>query len=67
MEDERDAEDAIRALDQIECGRKGRRLQDEWTKVLFLLILIINTVFLLKCYLFCFPIVMTYVLSSFLI
>ncbi|CAN8325902.1 unnamed protein product [Cochlearia groenlandica] len=32
MDDERDAEDAIRALDQIEFGRKGRRLRVEWTK-----------------------------------
>lgn len=33
MEDERDAEDAIRRLDQTEFGRKGRRLRVEWTKV----------------------------------
>jgi len=33
MEDERDAEAAIRALDRIEFGRKGRRLRVEWTKV----------------------------------
>ncbi|PIN00205.1 Alternative splicing factor SRp55/B52/SRp75 (RRM superfamily) [Handroanthus impetiginosus] len=32
MEDERDAEDAIRKLDSIEFGRKGRRLRVEWTK-----------------------------------
>ncbi|CAH9093326.1 unnamed protein product [Cuscuta epithymum] len=32
MEDERDAEDAIRRLDRIEFGRKGRRLRVEWTK-----------------------------------
>ncbi|KAL7183869.1 hypothetical protein ACSBR2_026112 [Camellia fascicularis] len=32
MEDERDAEDAIRGLDRIEFGRKGRRLCVEWTK-----------------------------------
>lgn len=32
MEDERDAEDAIRKLDRIEFGRKGRRLRVEWTK-----------------------------------
>lgn len=32
MEDERDAEAAIRALDRIEYGRKGRRLRVEWTK-----------------------------------
>ena len=34
MEDERDAEDAIRALDRSEFGRKGRRLRVEWTKVM---------------------------------
>jgi RNA recognition motif-containing protein len=34
MEDERDADAAIRALDRIEFGRKGRRLRVEWTKVL---------------------------------
>lgn len=34
MEDERDAEDAIRRLDRIEFGRKGRRIRVEWTKVL---------------------------------
>lgn len=33
MEDERDAEDAIRKLDRIDFGRKGRRLRVEWTKV----------------------------------
>ncbi|GAB4826398.1 hypothetical protein Ancab_009263 [Ancistrocladus abbreviatus] len=32
MEDERDAEDAIRGLDRSEFGRKGRRLRVEWTK-----------------------------------
>ncbi|KAJ6417742.1 hypothetical protein OIU84_001175 [Salix udensis] len=32
MEDERDAEDAIRGLDRVEFGRKGRRLHVEWTK-----------------------------------
>ncbi|GAB4844427.1 Serine/arginine-rich splicing factor rs41 [Ancistrocladus abbreviatus] len=32
MEDERDAEDAIRRLDRLEFGRKGRRLRVEWTK-----------------------------------
>ncbi|CAN6976803.1 unnamed protein product [Brassica oleracea var. botrytis] len=32
MENERDAEDAIRALDRYEYGRKGRRLRVEWTK-----------------------------------
>ena len=34
MEDERDAEDAIRALDRTEFGQKGRRLRVEWTKVM---------------------------------
>lgn len=33
MEDERDAEDAIRGLDRFEFGRQGRRLRVEWTKV----------------------------------
>lgn len=33
MEDERDAEDAIRSLDRTEFGRQGRRLRVEWTKV----------------------------------
>ncbi|XP_050254387.1 serine/arginine-rich splicing factor RS40 isoform X1 [Quercus robur] len=32
MENERDAEDAIRRLDRTEFGRKGRRLRVEWTK-----------------------------------
>ncbi|KAL2920590.1 Serine/arginine-rich splicing factor RS40 [Bienertia sinuspersici] len=32
MEDDRDAEYAIRALDRSEFGRKGRRLRVEWTK-----------------------------------
>ncbi|URD91946.1 hypothetical protein MUK42_01187 [Musa troglodytarum] len=32
MDDERDAEDAIRALDRTEFGRQGRRLRVEWTK-----------------------------------
>ncbi|KAL6495456.1 Serine/arginine-rich splicing factor rs41 [Orobanche gracilis] len=32
MEDDRDAEDAVRKLDRIEFGRKGRRLCVEWTK-----------------------------------
>ncbi|KAK9274376.1 hypothetical protein L1049_019190 [Liquidambar formosana] len=32
MDDERDAEDAIRRLDRTEFGRKGRRLRVEWTK-----------------------------------
>ena len=36
MEDERDAEDAIRGLDRVEFGRKGRRLRVEWTKVIML-------------------------------
>ncbi|KAE9446020.1 hypothetical protein C3L33_21981, partial [Rhododendron williamsianum] len=34
MEDERDAEDAIRRLDRIEFGRKGRWICVDWTKVL---------------------------------
>ncbi|XP_042505411.1 serine/arginine-rich splicing factor RS40-like isoform X2 [Macadamia integrifolia] len=32
MDDERDAEDAVRALDRTEFGRQGRRLRVEWTK-----------------------------------
>ncbi|KAJ4950075.1 hypothetical protein NE237_026907 [Protea cynaroides] len=32
MDDERDAEDAIRAVDRTEFGRQGRRLRVEWTK-----------------------------------
>ncbi|KAK3152018.1 hypothetical protein QOZ80_2BG0153280 [Eleusine coracana subsp. coracana] len=32
MEDERDGDDAIRKLDGIEFGRKGRRIRVEWTK-----------------------------------
>ncbi|XP_074319642.1 serine/arginine-rich splicing factor RS41 isoform X1 [Silene latifolia] len=32
MEDERDAEYAIKELDRTEYGRKGRRLRVEWTK-----------------------------------
>ncbi|XP_060203543.1 serine/arginine-rich splicing factor RS31 isoform X1 [Lycium barbarum] len=32
MDDERDAEDAIQALDRVEFGRKGRRLRVEWSK-----------------------------------
>ncbi|KAA8515999.1 hypothetical protein F0562_019178 [Nyssa sinensis] len=32
MDNERDAESAIRRLDQIEFGRKGHRLRVEWTK-----------------------------------
>ncbi|KAG0474466.1 hypothetical protein HPP92_014152 [Vanilla planifolia] len=32
MDDERDAEDAIRGLDRREFGRQGRRLRVEWTK-----------------------------------
>lgn len=35
MEDERDAEDAIRGLDRTGFGRKGRRLRVEWTKVMY--------------------------------
>lgn len=33
MDDERDAEDAIRRLDRTVFGRKGRQLRVEWTKV----------------------------------
>lgn len=36
MDDERDAEYAIRKLDRTEFGRKGRRLRIEWTKVMWL-------------------------------
>ena len=36
MEDERDAEDAIRGLDNTEFGRQRRRLTPEWTKVIFI-------------------------------
>ncbi|KAK4787914.1 hypothetical protein SAY86_011747 [Trapa natans] len=32
MEDERDADDAVRRLDRIEFGRKSRRLRVEWSK-----------------------------------
>ncbi|XP_019191797.1 PREDICTED: serine/arginine-rich splicing factor RS31-like isoform X3 [Ipomoea nil] len=32
MEDERDGDDAIRGLDRLEFGRKGRRLRVEWSK-----------------------------------
>ncbi|MCL7047810.1 hypothetical protein MKW94_009307 [Papaver nudicaule] len=32
MDDERDADDAIRGLDGAEFGRQGRRLRVEWTK-----------------------------------
>ncbi|KAL2892303.1 Serine/arginine-rich splicing factor RS40 [Bienertia sinuspersici] len=32
MEDEKDADDAIKRLDRAEFGRKGRRLRVEWTK-----------------------------------
>lgn len=38
MENERDAEDAIRRLDRTEFGRKGRRLRVEWTKVMYLIV-----------------------------
>ena len=33
MDDERDADYAIRGLDRREFGRKGRRLRVEWSKV----------------------------------
>ncbi|PIA49640.1 hypothetical protein AQUCO_01300422v1 [Aquilegia coerulea] len=32
MDDERDAQDAIRGLDRTEFGRQGRRLRVDWTK-----------------------------------
>lgn len=38
MDDERDAEDAIRKLDRTVFGRKGRRLRVEWTKVRLVMI-----------------------------
>lgn len=41
MEDERDAEDAIRGLDRTEFGRKGRRLRVEWTKVMAMSVLML--------------------------
>lgn len=41
MEDERDADDAIRGLDRTEFGRKGRRLRVEWTKVMHLLLVFV--------------------------
>lgn len=39
MEEERDADDAIRRIDRMEFGRKGRRLRVEWTKVLCFVLL----------------------------
>lgn len=45
MEDERDAEDAIRRLDQYEFGRNRRRLRVEWTKVIT-----VNFYFLIEIY-----------------
>lgn len=39
MEDEKDADDAIRRLDRSEFGRKGRRLRVEWTKVTIIIYL----------------------------
>lgn len=36
MEDEQDADDAVRKLDRREFGAKGRRLRVEWTKASFL-------------------------------
>lgn len=38
MDDERDAEDAIRRLDRTVFGRKGRQLRVEWTKVSLMII-----------------------------
>jgi len=52
MEDERDAEDAIRALDRFEYGRTGRRLRVEWTKGRILNIIlkvIIRTDLVMEC------------------
>lgn len=45
MENERDAEDAIRRLDRTEFGRKGRRLRVEWTKVMYLIVVGIDNYF----------------------
>lgn len=45
MENERDAEDAIRRLDRTEFGRKGRRLRVEWTKVMHLIVVGIDNFF----------------------
>lgn len=50
MEDERDAEDAIRGLDRREFGRKGRRLRVEWTKVIYIYFMAVDYVQL--CYAF---------------
>lgn len=44
MDDERDAEDAIRGLDRIEFGRKGRRLRVEWTKVYLELLIVASII-----------------------
>ena len=48
MDDEKDAEYAIRALDRSEFGRKGRRLRVEWTKVIYSFF--IRTYFFGSCY-----------------
>ena len=40
MDDDRDAEDAIRALDNLEFGRQRRRLRVEWAKVKFATLLL---------------------------
>ena len=57
MEDERDAADAIRSLDRVEFGRKGRRLRVEWTKVIcpFLLNLLLEAITI--CFLFFYSII----------
>ena len=47
MDDDRDAEDAIRALDNLEFGRQRRRLRVEWAKVKFATLLLFNTGWLL--------------------
>lgn len=49
MEDERDGEDAIRKLDRIEFGKKGRRLRVEWTKVFMMHTTFILSYFSMLC------------------
>ena len=46
FEDERDAEDAIRRLDNVSFGYSRRRLSVEWSRVIFL--------FLPNCHIFTF-------------
>lgn len=57
MEDERDAEDAIRALDRVEFGKKGRRLRVEWTKVMCPLLLSLFWEAISICFLFFYSII----------